>query len=258
MARKRAPHAAERHAQRALLTPTPGRKRSDVPPASQEAPPHRARLAASVRNLHREWWLAAVSLFVAVAAALVYVTVTPPTYRATAKIVILQGGSLVAPEGPSSLSLTQTLSEILRSQTVVDQSLQSSGIDLSPEKVLEQLQVTNVPDASVLVVNYEDRDPRRASALLAAVTRAFATTVEQRLDTPTSEPGVRISARTLDEAHTLPYPVAPRRRLIVVVAAVLGLGLGLLLAGWTRPRRLAAVDAAVTDRPRTERTRSAS
>ena len=181
--------------------------------------------------VRRQWWVIVLALVLTCTAALIYIALAAPTYRATAKIVVGQGGVLPAPQLATSQPLTQTMSELLQSQTVATRAATIASLDTRPEQILDHLSVSNRPDAAVLVVDYKDSSRQRAVRTLSALSRAFVAVVSERLGTGAgTDTQVPARATIFDAAHALDDPVAPRPLLAVGAALVAGLGLGLLLA----------------------------
>jgi polysaccharide biosynthesis transport protein len=153
-------------------------------------------LREQLEVLRRSWRLVAAAVLVALTAAVIYLARTPPLYRATARLLVLQQGGRplnVAGNEPRNTvdggdDYIPTHALIIASPTVVDAALQSLGTAAVPslverarradkapaELAIERLRVTR-PDrtAKVLRVDYEAGSRQEAARTLAAVVASY-------------------------------------------------------------------------------------
>lgn len=187
--------------------------------------------------MRRQAWLIAVTVSLAVTAAVVVVNLMDPVYRATSKIVVGQGGGVFQPQfGNTVEPFTQTMTHLLESDVVATQVIERLDLDTTPKELLEDLTVTSRPESSVLDVSYESKDTEEAIAVLEQVGIVFTETIDERLGAATGGVNAQggaiapITARVFDPAHLQPDPVSPKPLRAIGLAGLLGVVLGVVLA----------------------------
>jgi Mrp family chromosome partitioning ATPase len=209
--------------------------------------PARSTLDAYLRTLRRNWWVVATTTAIAVIAAAVYTQTATPKYAATTKIVIGQGRALFSVNASGAFQpFTQTMTDLLQSDVVARDTIAREHLDLTPQQLLSKLTITSNPDTSVLVVSYTDTDGARAKRILGTLSNVFVTLVDKQqgqaqaatgqttatpaTTTDSSNQSEPVSATVFDPAHTNPDKVSPHTKVTIVLALILGLIVGTLLA----------------------------
>jgi receptor protein-tyrosine kinase len=192
-------------------------------------------LRRSLDVLRRRKWIVIALFVVAAAVAGALSAAQQDVYRAQTKIVIGQGNSLFQPQfGNQQQSFTATMSDLLQSNVVATNVIESLGLHESPEHLLGRLSVSINPETAVLKLNVDDHDPAEAKRIAQRTGVYFSQLVKERFgSTPTgtgADATAPLTATIFDPAHVLPGKVAPRTKRNVVVAAALGLVLGLIAA----------------------------
>jgi capsular polysaccharide biosynthesis protein/Mrp family chromosome partitioning ATPase len=182
-------------------------------------------------------WLVVIALAAVLASASFLLWTQDPLYRASMKIVVGQGGGVFQPDAGGAVdSFTQTMTNLLESrvvaQTVIDRMrlVDEHGRTAKPETLLDHVGVSSQPQSSVLTVTYESPDRGAAVGVLNEIGRVFADLVAQRLGGDSAAARTRVSATVFDPARVDPDPVSPRPARTLVIAALLGLIIGILLA----------------------------
>jgi receptor protein-tyrosine kinase len=179
--------------------------------------------------LRRRLWIILLTVALAIGTAISITALQDPVYRATEKIVVGQDQGLVdARFGNSIQSFTQTMTTLLQSEVVASTVIDNLNLDITPRQLLNHLHVTSRPDSAVLEASYDSPSKEQAVAVLAGVGDVFSQLVDERLATSTSE--VPITATVFDPAHLEPDQVSPKPVRTLIIAGVLGLALGLILA----------------------------
>ena len=179
--------------------------------------------------LRRRLWIIVLTVALAIGAAISITALQNPVYRASEKIVVGQDQGLVdARFGNWIQSFTQTMTTLLESEVVASTVVDNLNLDMSPRRLLNQLQVSSRPDSAVLDVTYDSTSREEAVAVLTEVGDVFTRLVDERLATSTSE--VPITATVFDPAHLEPGQVSPKPVRTLIIAGVLGLALGVILA----------------------------
>lgn len=182
--------------------------------------------------------IALVTVLAIGASLLVTSYVQDPVYRASMKIVVGQGGGVFQPEfGATVQPFTQTMTNLLESDIVASTVIDNLALDIEPKVLLSNLQVSTRPESAVLEMSYDAPSKKEAVLVLSETGTVFARLVDQRLGSR-AEPRTagaqarlgQITASVFDPAHLEPDRVAPRPQQAMLIAGVLGLGLGLVLA----------------------------
>jgi receptor protein-tyrosine kinase len=191
--------------------------------------------------LRRQWWVVAVVTIVAVGAALLYVKQATPVYSASSKVVVGQGQTLFAPGlSVDYVAVTSTISSLLQSNVVADDAIKYLGLHISPNTLLGNLGVSAQPDGAVIDVVYDDTNKARAVRVLSTIGNVFTQLVDTTLAGKAPRAGAGagagaqssqpLTAAVFDPAHGDPGQVSPRTSRSLVIALVLGLVAGILLA----------------------------
>ena len=156
-----------------------------------------------------------------------------PTYRASMKIVVGQGGGVFQPQfGASVGTFTQTMSSLIETDIVARRVIRNLRLRATPKTLLEDVHVSTRPESSVLEVSYDAKNRSEAVRTLAEIGVVFTTLVEQKLGREvvgeTTGAALGITAEVFDPAHLEPDQVSPKPVRNAGLAGILGLGLGLL------------------------------
>lgn len=194
-------------------------------PTSDEA----ARdLRSYLTIFRRRFWLSALVALVTVGAASAYTFYQPVLYRSKMKLFVGAGGGLLPPDVVNAADqLTQTMSELLLSEVVATTALERLGYDMSPQALLDRLQVTTKPETAVLQLSYDDGDQARATRILSTVGDAFIDLVDERVSPPGQD--LTVSVSVFNPAHPTGQ-IQPKPERNIAVAVVLGGLLGLIAA----------------------------
>lgn len=187
--------------------------------------------------LRRQWWVIVVVAGVAiVVAALIAATSYQAEYRASMKMVVGQGGSVLQPQyGANVQPFTQTMTSLAESDVVASTVIEDLGLKITPRQLLNRLRVTSRPESAVLDMSYRASTRQTAVRVLSEVGSVFARLVEQRLgNRPQTDANGRtvppITATVFDPAHIQPGTVGNSPGKTMGIAAVLGILLGIVLA----------------------------
>lgn len=210
-----------------------------MPHPAEATSPARSTLDAYLGVLRRQWWLTALVALIALLAGALYTLAATPQYGASMKIVVGQGRALFGADASGAVQpFTQTMTDLLQSDVVARQTIAQRHLAITPQTLLSRMSVTSNPDTSVLDVSYHDTDAARARATLGTVGRVFTSLVDARQGTATppssTTPGQTVSqpvtATVFDPAHTIPGKVSPHTKRTLVLALLLGLIAGIVLA----------------------------
>lgn len=213
-----------------------------MPNSAEATSPARSTLDAYLGVLRRQWWLTALVALVALLAGALYTLAATPQYGASMKIVVGQGRALFGADASGAVQpFTQTMTDLLQSDVVARRTIAERHLAITPPQLLSQLSVTSNPDTSVLQVAYHDSDAVRARQTLATVGSVFTSLVDARqgttnlrvptTPTPAGQAAAQpVTATVFDPAHIVPGKVSPHTKRTLVLALLLGLIAGVLLA----------------------------
>ena len=177
--------------------------------------------------LRRNWtvWLGATVLGVLVATAVV--SLTPPTYQASARVFVS-----VSPSIPNSAGFVQqrikSYPDIAVSTSVLGPVIEQLGLDHSLRELRARVSATNPAGTSQVEITVRAPDAEQSATVANAVAERLTEVVEE-LETPSS--GSRpVELTVTDPALTPASPVAPVPLHAVALGLVLGLFLGLAAA----------------------------
>jgi receptor protein-tyrosine kinase len=206
--------------------------------------PAHTTLQTYLRVVRRQWWVPAITTVVALVAAVLYTQTATPQYSASTKIVVGQGRALFGADASGAVQpFTQTMTDLLQSDVVARETIRQRKLDVTPQQLLSRLKVTSNPDTSVLQVSFQDPDAARAARTLETLANTFVSLVDQQqagrtdaagasVATPanTASASAPVSATVFDPAHPDPDQVSPHVKRTLVLALLLGLIAGILLA----------------------------
>lgn len=189
--------------------------------------------------VRRRWPIVVTVPVVAVALAVALSAIQTPKYEATTKIVVGQGKGLFQPGVAYAVQpFTATMGNLVKSNVVAADVIRRLGLQLTTQQLLSEVSVVVDPTTAVIQVSVVDPSTERAVAIARQVGVVFSHLVKQRFggtDQPVSSGAngttltqLPLTATIFDPAHALPGRVSPRPVRDAVIAAVLGLFLGLL------------------------------
>jgi capsular polysaccharide biosynthesis protein/Mrp family chromosome partitioning ATPase len=202
-------------------------------------PEDQLSLQRYLRTLRRQAWIVALMVALAIGAAALITSRQQSTYRSSMKVVVGQGGGVFQPEFSNATdTFTSTMTNLLRSDIVARTVISNLQLEQTPKSLLNHLKVSSKPLSSVLEVSFTSPSRTRSVTILREVGSVFTNLVRVKLGTvartsPTTPGQVQvapISASVFDPAHAEAGRVSPRPTRNIVIAGVLGLILGLVLA----------------------------
>jgi capsular polysaccharide biosynthesis protein len=134
-------------------------------------------------TIWRRLWIVVLVAVVFVGAALAFTLSRPYYYESSTTLLVMQKAN----EVPSSLGaqvqglgeITVTMAEVVATRPVANATIQELGLSMSPDDLLEYVQVEQVPATQVIEVSYQDPDPARAQRVANSIGRSFSGQVAQ-------------------------------------------------------------------------------
>lgn len=148
-------------------------------------------------------------------------------YEASITVLVGQNQGLA-----ENLNLTTALQEVansmskmISSRTVAEKVVGDLNLNETPEDLLEHLSARPVQQTQLIDVSYTDSDPEKAARVANGIGNAFAELIQK---TESSRSG--LTAQVWQSATVPSTPVKPTPTRNAILAALLGLGLGVGLA----------------------------
>lgn len=135
-------------------------------------------------TLFRRWfWLLGLCALVAALGALLVSKLQPPTYRATALLIVDQSapGQDVYTGLLASDQLVATYEHLITQPVVLQRAVQSVG-GISAAQLAQHVSVNDQPATQIIELDVEDGNPVRAARLANAIVDAFITVQQQSAD----------------------------------------------------------------------------
>jgi succinoglycan biosynthesis transport protein ExoP len=140
-------------------------------------------------------------------------------------LIALQADNQSFDSVQASQALARSYADIINSPNVAQLVSGRLGGDVSKEDILDKASFEPVAETQLLEVTAEDPDPRRAKAIADAYASVFIEYARENLADTTK------ATITLADSAPLPdSPARPKPTLYTLIAAILGLALGLALA----------------------------
>lgn len=169
----------------------------------------------------------------ALIAAIVSYFVLTPIYQSSTDFIVNQSQSQGEGQGDqinqstirTNIELINTYSEIIRSNTILDEVIDVLNLPYSVGSLKSNIQVSSSQNSQVVTLSVKDTDPERA-------TQIANTTIEVFKDRIVGIMNITDNVSILSPAVTSgnPAPVAPNPKLNILIAVVLGAMVGVGIA----------------------------
>jgi tyrosine-protein kinase len=184
--------------------------------------------------LRRRKLIVVVVFLLSLGASALYTIRQTKEYKAETTIVVGQAGGLVQPQNASAIQpFSATMQELITSTVVARNVIQSLHLNMTPQRLLGGITVSFSPESAALNVSVVESSPQLAEAVAHQIGIVFPALVNERFGTThggKSAATPPLTATVWDPAHVIPGKVQPRPKLNLLIAGVLGIVLGLLLA----------------------------
>ena len=180
--------------------------------------------------IRRRLWVIALTMVVLVGAASALTLLQTPTYEATTKILVGQqqgaGDSYnLAGDVAGLQQLTQTLAAAVDDRPIAAAAARRLNLPVTPEGLIENLRVEQVPETQFIQVTYTDTRPQRAQRVANTIGEVFSTRISN-----ISGQASGVTATIWEPAVVPQNPANLDFALNVVIALILGMVLGIALA----------------------------
>lgn len=178
-----------------------------------------------VNVLGKRWWVIVLTAIAAVGSAYVISKLLPQTYRSQAVYLAL------ANQADNGLNIVlrnsmNSYRELVMQPSVLDQISQQIGLDISGERLMEDVNIQPRPDEQKIVIEVDLPRLDQSQALADAVGERIVAEVN-RINA-TLEGTARINVTRIQPARLV--EIRPNTRINMLAGAILGLVLGIVLA----------------------------
>ena len=170
-------------------------------------------------------FLIVIPLLAVIISAIVSYVYLAPVYKSSTTMMLWKdytGGEVVYQDIQFNRQLVRTYQEIAQSRLVAQETIRRLSMTLTPEQLSRKIEVSLVRDTEVISISVTDSNPERAAIIANEVADVFQDQVPLmiRMD----------NIKIIDEAVPNYNPVAPRPKLNMAIAGVLGLMVAVGLA----------------------------
>lgn len=165
--------------------------------------------------------IVAVTILASVAGFLVSAFLLTPEYEASASLIVNSREdqstqtTITNDQLTSATKLVDTYSVILTSDTVLDKTIETLGLDLDYEELLEKVTVEAVNATQVMRISVRDADPVLAQNIVANIVEQAPEIIIQ-----TVKAG---SVEVISQAKAADEPVSPKKMANTAISGILGL-----------------------------------
>lgn len=162
-----------------------------------------------------------VTMLAAVAGFLVSAFLLAPEYEASASLIVNSREdqstqtTITNDQLTSATKLVDTYSVILTSDTVLDKTIETLGLDLDYEELLEKVTVEAVNGTQVMRISVRDADPVLAQNIVANIVEQAPEIIIQ-----TVKAG---SVEVISQAKAADEPISPKKMANTAISGILGL-----------------------------------
>lgn len=171
--------------------------------------------------IKKRWWtILLVTAAAATASAAISMFLLTPIYEAKTTLIIgrtprsqdekVQYDVILAYQ-----KLIKTYSELAKSRMIAEETIKSSGYDISPEYLMENLKVSPKGDTQILEIVLQDADPERVVKIANTMSDVFVEKVKSMMNTD--------DIRLVDGARPPAALVKPNMLFNVIAGILLGL-----------------------------------
>lgn len=191
---------------------------------------HALPLRDVLRIIWSRLWIIVLVIVVTMGIAAGFSFVQRPVYESSTELLV--GQKQEAGDASTNLGsnveglqrLTKTLTEAASSRPVAEAVIEQQGLETTPESLLEDLKVQQIPETQFIKVDYRDSNPERAQLVVDTVGKVFSERISA------ISPDTNAVTVTVWEPATVPEsPVSPNPTLNILLGLVLGTALGTAL-----------------------------
>jgi capsular polysaccharide biosynthesis protein len=180
----------------------------------------------AIVRLIAKWWIliAAIAAVSVIGAAVVSFYFTQNVYESSAVMIIgsprdaLQQNQMTLNDYTLNLKLVDSYRVLCKTDKILNEVIADTKLPLTVKELSDKINVTAQSDTDIIDIAVQDTDPQRASVLANAVATVFVEEI----------PGIMQmnNVQIIDNATVPKTPVKPDRKMIILLAGLVGLLLG--------------------------------
>ncbi len=175
----------------------------------------------------RFWIIITLTLVCALISGLISFFVLKPVYQASSSVIVNtergEGNNIITGDQFSvTQKLAVTYGEIIKSRSVLGAVIDNLRLDDTYEDLAKRVIVAPIKDTQIISIKVQDTDPKRARDIANEIPKLFKNGTEKNIDKSND-------IRVIDNATLPKKPIKPNKVMNIVVAAVLGMMIGLFI-----------------------------
>ena len=171
------------------------------------------------------WLILTITIIMSLIAVAVNSFVLKPVYQASTTLIVNTSQDEEDVVTGDQINVTQKLAvtygEIIKSRTVLQSVIDNINLDITYEDLVQKVSVSPVNDTQIIKVNVEYTDSKIAQSITNEIPKVFTKEVKRI----TQANNVQI----IDKAVQPEEPIKPNKTMNVLIAAVLGIMIGLFI-----------------------------
>lgn len=171
----------------------------------------------------RKWLIIGITLLAALISGLISFFVLQPVYEASTTIMIGKSNtsekSLQYDDLMLNQKLVNTYSEIIKSNTVLEDVISNLKLGESVTRLKENVKINPITDTEIIEIKVNNSDPVLSTNIANDLSEVSMQNVKRIMKID--------NVQVIDKAEVPNYPIKPNKVMNIVIASVLGLMLGI-------------------------------
>lgn len=171
----------------------------------------------------RKWIIIGITLLAIIVSALVSFFVLDPVYETSTTIIVGRSNDSEQAIEYNDIMLNQklvdTYSVVVKSKTVLTEVVENLKLVERPEQLKDKVSVSPVSDTEIIEIKVQDVDPKLATDIANNLAEVFMENITELMKID--------NVQIIDQAEVPRNPIKPNKKLNVLIAAVLGVMVGL-------------------------------
>lgn len=168
-----------------------------------------------------------LTLVFALVSGLISFFVLKPVYQANSSLIVNTERSessqiITGDQFSVTQKLAVTYGEIIKSRSVLGAVIENLKLNDTYENLVKNIEVSPVKDTQIISIKVQDKDPKRARDIANEIPSVFKSEAERNTDKSND-------IQVIDKATLPKDPIKPNKVMNIIVAAVLGMMLGLFI-----------------------------
>ena len=174
----------------------------------------------------RFWIIGLISVIAMVISGVISFFVLSPVYEAKSTLIVNTEKNedtqmITGDQFNVTQKLAVTYGEIIKSRTVLEDVISNLKLDSEYEDLVEKITVSPVKDTQIISISVQDTNPKKARDIANEIPKVF----EKEVKRITKANDIQV----IDKAILPQNPIKPNKMMNVLIAAVLGMMIGLFV-----------------------------